>query len=228
MITLYQFPTSPFCEKIRRILHFKRIAFSIVDVPRVAVADYASVSPNGKFPAIDHDGQAVQDSTDIAHYIERHFPTPPLIPEDPREAALCHVIEDWADESLYFYELVMRLGWESNAVRSVPAFARTMPGLSDEEVLSRLLLGVRAITQPQGLGRKAEAEIVADVERHIAALNAMLEGRDWLAGSRISLADIAVTSQIQALRGAQEATAIIDSFPRIGKWEERVAGLAPA
>lgn len=227
MITLYQFATSPFCEKIRRILHFKGLSYAIVDVPRSAVADHATVSPNGKFPAIDDGGHAVQDSTDIAHHLERRFPDPALIPADPREAALCHIIEDWADESLYFYELVMRLGWEGNAIRAVPAFAPTMPGLPDDEVLSRLLLGARAITGPQGLGRKTEMDIIADVGRHIAALDAMLVGRDWLAGSRISLADIAVASQLRALDGAREAAEIVDRFPVVRQWEERVARLAP-
>ena len=117
MITLYQFATSPLCEKVRRILHYKGLDFEIHDVPRNEGAKYERVSPTGKFPAIDDDGTPVWDSTDIAHHIEAKHPTPALIPSDPREAAMVHVIEDWADESLYFYEITMRVAWEHNAVK---------------------------------------------------------------------------------------------------------------
>lgn len=227
MIILYQFPTSPFAEKVRRILHFKGLAFDIVNVPRAEVQRFSHISASGKFPAIDHDGAAVQDSTAIAHHIEQHFPDPPLIPQGSRDAALAHVIEDWADESLYFYELVMRLGWRHNAVHAAPAFAATMPGLSNEEVLERLGQGVEAITRPQGLGRKTPEEIVADVHRHLLSLDAMLRGHEWLVGSALSLADIAVTSQLRALLGAEEVVRIAETLPAVTDWEERVSRLAP-
>lgn len=227
MITLYQFPTSPFCEKIRRALNFKRLGFSIVDVPRADVGRFSHVSPIGKFPAIDDDGTAVHDSSDILLYLERTTPHPPLFPTNPRDAALAHIVEDWADESLYFYELIMRLGWEHNAVRALPAFAATMPGLSNEDILARLAAGVDAITRPQGLGRKSRDEIVTDARRHMHALDAMLKDAEWLVGDALSIADIAVVSQLRALLGATEIVAIVDDLPRIRAWEERVDRIAP-
>src|SRR5262249_41936329 len=116
MITLYQFATSPFTEKVRRALAYKGLTYEIHEVRRGAVAkgDYADVSPTGKFPAILHDGKAVWDSTDILEHLDRAFPDRPLLPDDPRDRALAHVIEDWADESLYFYELTVRLAWPHN------------------------------------------------------------------------------------------------------------------
>ncbi len=226
-IKLYQFPTSPFCEKVRRILNFKQLDFETFDVPRADVGKFTQVSPVGKFPAIDHNGQGVHDSTDIAYYLERTFPAPALMPANPRDAALAHVLEDWADESLYFYELVMRLGWEHNAAQAAAAFAPTMPGLSDGQVVERLVAGVGAITRPQGLGRKSHDEIVVDARRHMIALDYMLLEREWLVGAAISLADIAVVSQINALMGAIEFKAIVNKLPRIVAWNGRVTRLAP-
>src|SRR5213595_2691891 len=107
MIRLYQFATSPFCEKVRRILGYKQIAYEIETVDRERPSDYAHVSPIGCFPAIEHAGHAVSDSTEIAHYLEAQFPARPLIPADPVAAAQVHILEDWADESLFFYEVVM-------------------------------------------------------------------------------------------------------------------------
>ena len=99
MITLHQFQVSPFCDKIRRILHWKGIDYRIQEVPLARAPAIRRINPIGKLPCLEHDGTFVADSTDIAHYLEEKFPEPPILPRDPAERALCHVLDDWADES---------------------------------------------------------------------------------------------------------------------------------
>lgn len=100
MITLYQFSTSPFAEKVRRALNYKGLDFEIREVGRAKVAqgDYGHVSPTGKFPAIQDGDTAVWDSTDILYHLEAAHGGPSLIPAVARDAALAHAIEEWADE----------------------------------------------------------------------------------------------------------------------------------
>ena len=73
MITLYQFATSPFTEKVRRALAYKQLPYTVHEVERAAVpaGKYAGISATGKFPAIDHDGTVVWDSTDILDYLDK-------------------------------------------------------------------------------------------------------------------------------------------------------------
>jgi len=229
MITLYQFATSPFCQKVRRILHRKGLDFTLHEVPRAEIAKYAWVSPTGKLPAIDHDGHAVWDSTDIAHYLEAHFPDPPLLPRDRAERARVHVLEDWADESLYFYEMTMRLAWEHNARRKVVhEFVATMPGISVEAALAHITKAVGAITTTQGLGRKPRSQVVLDAERHLEAIDGLVAEGDWLVGDHPTLADLAVASQVDALRYAEEAEAVVARLPALQAWIRRVDQVAPA
>ena len=111
MIVLHQFEISPFCDKVRRILHVKRIPYEVREVPPSrALTDVRRVNRIGKLPAIEDDGRVIADSTDIAHHLEERFPDPPLLPKHPLERALVHVLEDWADESLYYYEMTLRFG----------------------------------------------------------------------------------------------------------------------
>ena len=227
MITLYQFATSPLCEKVRRILNVKRLPFEIHEVPRSEVAKYERVSPTGKFPAIDDDGTPVWDSTDIAHHLEAKAPTPALVPSDPREAALVHVIEDWADESLYFYEITMRVAWEHNAGKVAEEFAATMPGATAEGILPLVTKAAQELTAKQGLGRKPQDQVVRDVERHVAALEGLLAAGDWLVGSAITLADIAVAVELNALEYAREGADLLQASPVISAWRKRVAEVAP-
>jgi len=90
-----------------------------------------------------------------------------------------------------------------------------------------VLTGVGQLTQAQGIGRKPREQVVADAERHIAALEAMLDGRDWLVGEALSYADLAVIAQLNALLYAQEAKAAVDRTHNIRPWMARIDATAP-
>jgi glutathione S-transferase len=229
VIKLYQLATSPFTEKVRRALNYKQLLFEVHEVDRAAAGagKYAHVSASGKFPVLEHDGAVVQDSTDILEYLDRAFPDRPLRPEDPRERALVHMIEDWADESLYFYEMTMRLAWPHNLEAALDEFAQSMPGVPREVVKDRILEGVGALTKAQGLGRKSREQVVADVERHFRAIDDLLAGREWLVGSGLSSADLAVASQVHALLYAEEAREALDRTHHVRPWMARIDTAAP-
>jgi glutathione S-transferase len=76
------------------------------------------------------------------------------------------------------------------------------------------------------LGKPREALDPRLIERGEAALALMeqaLEGRDWLAGERLSLADIALVAYT---RVCHEGGFDLASYPRVGAWVARVeAGL---
>lgn len=229
MIILYQFSTSPFTEKVRRALNYKQLSFDVHEVARakVGLGDYTHVSATGKFPAIDHDGTTIQDSTDIIEYLDRAFPDRPLIPENPRDRGVAHAIEDWADESLYFYEMTMRLAWEHNLGASFDEFAASFPGVPREALMVRIIEGINALTKAQGIGRKSYEAVVADAQRHFRALDDLLYGRDWLVGDRISYADLAVIGQVNALLYAREAREALENTQYISAWIARVDSEAP-
>ena len=85
MIVLHQFEISPFCDKVRRILHVKRIPYEVREVPPSrALTDVRRVNRIGKLPAIEDEGRVIADSTDIAHHLEQRFPDPPLLPKHPQ------------------------------------------------------------------------------------------------------------------------------------------------
>ncbi len=97
-------------KKISRALRFKGIPFDTVNYNGILGAKVPLLSKVGKVPVIDHNGQRIQDSTRIARYLDEAFPdTPRLYPEDPNQKALAELWEDWADESLYFYEVYLRV-----------------------------------------------------------------------------------------------------------------------
>jgi len=224
MLVLHQFEISPFCDKIRRVLRFKKLPFETREVTLFDASSGALRRRNGtgKLPTLDHDGALITDSTDIARHLEERFPEHRLIPSDPRLAAECHILEDWADESLYFYEAYLRFVLRHNARRWIPALLHK-DGAALRAIAPLVVPRVLAQTlHQQGIGRRGEQRILAEVDRHLAALDAKLTDRAWLVGDAITLADIAVFAQLFCIRGADEGERAITGRPAVASWMARV------
>jgi glutathione S-transferase len=223
VLVVHQYRISPFCDKIRRILHYKGVAYEVAEVPPSRTPWVRRKNPAGKLPFIEHDGKVVGDSTNIAHYLEEVFPEPPILPPGARQRALVHLFEDWADESLYFYEMRLRFTLPHNAERWLP------------ELMWKESAAVRALTTPlvpkligrqlnsQGLGRKSLDTVLGDLDRHLDALAGWLDDAPWLVGDRLSLADIAVYSQLHCIDGTSEGSERIRARRPLATWMESVA-----
>ena len=196
MIVLHQNESSPFCDKIRRVIQYKHRACELREVPlHETVATLGGLSPAGKVPVIEHAGNVVADSSEIARYLEARFPEPPLFPASARDRALCHVLEDWADESLYFFQMWLRFAvrenasdWSRRSSRSEPPLLR----LAAERALPTLM---RNALRAQGLGRCRPEHVLDELDRHVAAIAAWL-GDEWLVGEHLTIADVAVYAQL--------------------------------
>jgi glutathione S-transferase len=105
-IRLFDWAPSPFSLKVRAILEYKGISYARMSILQPGSwLELRRRGKIGKAPALEIEGRLFVDSTDIAYELERRFPSPPIIPAKPRERALCHALEEWSDESLYFVGL---------------------------------------------------------------------------------------------------------------------------
>lgn len=224
MLVLHQFEISPFCDKVRRILHYKRRAFDVREVPPTeTLVRLRRLNPVGKVPVLEHDGSVLSDSSEIARYLERVFPDPPVFPLDPRERALCHFLEDWADESLYFYELWLRFAVRENASEWSQRISHSEPPLLRQATERAVPAVMRNLLKVQGLGRKSPEAVLDDLDRHLESLDAWLEG-DWLVGTHPTVADIATYSQLACVGETDDGAALLAHRPRVLAWMERVNG----
>lgn len=107
-ITVIQYPgaraegtLSPPCGKVLMALRVKGLDFRVKNVRSPMEA--RRFNPRGRVPTLLIDGETIVDSTDIVTALDARFPDPPLTPVDPLEQAQAKLLEDWADEVLYFY-----------------------------------------------------------------------------------------------------------------------------
>jgi len=81
MITLYQFPISHYCEKIRWTLDYKRIDYDVKNLlPALHVSTTKKLAPDISVPILVHDDKMIQGSSSIISYLDEKFPERSLTP----------------------------------------------------------------------------------------------------------------------------------------------------
>jgi glutathione S-transferase len=225
--TLYQFAVSPFCDKIRRVLRYKRIPFAIYEWPLAEVPSIHEKNPTGKLPILEIDGTLIPDSTNIALELERRYPTPPLLPADPAQRALALVLEDWADESLYFYEMTTRFGEQDFAAN----VGKLMPGAPQEmldAIAPMVREGFKSTTTAQGIGRKSSQQLGEDIDRLFGAIEDLQRATGFVVGNALSLADIAICAQAECIGDSTIGKAVLRARPALRQYFQRVDQLTSA
>jgi glutathione S-transferase len=230
-IELVQFPgtgrlqsVSPFCVKAQRLLNYKRVPYAVRDVtlpPRHAL------NPAGKLPVLCYDSAIVPDSTRIALFLEDRHPDPPLLPAAGEGRATSLLLEDWADEALYWHLLYLRWKFPENATRMKAVFAAMMPfplSVLVPRIVERQI--VRAL-HAQGTGRLGREALLEELRRALVSLDALAARQEFLAGPTLGLADVAVFAMLNGMREAPLHHGIgeVDAFPDLLRWYVRVDDL---
>ena len=218
-VVLHQWEVSPFCAKVRRILEHKSISYRVKNYHGIYAPLAAWLTPAGKLPVLDIDGERIQDSRAIARYLEEHYPQNPLIPQRDDECAAMEIWQDWADESLYWYNFYFRLEYDDSWRKVARCFAEGRPAY--EEWIVRLFgrSKYRRQLRGQGLGRQSKTAVDARFQLLMNALDVHLRGRDFIVGQHKTLADIAVGSQLhEMLRTSNHAGALIEKSVDVSRW----------
>lgn len=220
-LRLFDWGPSPFCLKARAILEYKHLDYDRVSVLGPAAIELWRRGRIGKVPALDIDGVLVCDSTEIAHAVERLAPEPSVLPAAPRERALCHALEDWADEGLYFIGLYYH--WVHPEGRAALPKAFKGP-------LGRALLPVyerfeRSQLRGHGTARKPEAMVRADLQRNLEAAEALVTDRPFLLGDVPYLCDFAITGQLAYLGMSPVGRRELEGHATLGAYLDRMRAL---
>ncbi|KJV05449.1 glutathione S-transferase family protein [Methylocucumis oryzae] len=101
MLSLYQFPHSHYCEKVRWALAYKKLAHNVINLlPGVHSLTTRKFSSSSSLPILLHDGQVVQNSADIISYLDEHFPDQMLTPSNAADKQVALAWEAFADKSI--------------------------------------------------------------------------------------------------------------------------------
>lgn len=200
MTTVYGAPLSPFVRKVRVCLHEKALDYQLEVVRPFAVPDgYLDISPLGRIPAFkDADGFSLADSSVICQYLEEAHPeSTRLYGKNAKEAAQVRWFEKYAD-----YELA-------------PLTTATI-------FVNRLLKPTRG----EACDEAAIQQVLnAKLPKHFDYLEQQLGAHAYYLGEQLSLADIAIASQLVNMEYAGET---LDSqrWPKLAAHFARIKALS--
>lgn len=220
-IVLHQWSISPFCGKVRRILEHKGLPYEVVSYNGLRSRKVAGLSKAGKLPVLDYDGERIQDSSDIAAFLEAKHPEKPVFPADPDLRAQAQIWEDWADESLFWFEAHQRFMYPEACDKAAASLAEGRPAF--ERVLLKgavkRIYGQRL--KAQGLGRLPTERVEQRLLGHVDTLETLLGRRRWLVGDARTIADIAVASQLAEIISASHLAPQIKRREKVMEWLSR-------
>jgi glutathione S-transferase len=222
-IVLHQWEVSPFCAKVRKILKRKNLAYETVEYGGLRALRAARLSVVGKLPVLDYGATRIQDSSDIAAFLEKRHPEPRLFPADPAERGQALLLEDWADESLYWYEVFLRVEYPEALSRAATLLCQGRPSWERGVLRAVFPRMYRAKLRAQGIGRQNHSVVESHLLDLVAGLDAVLTLREWLVGPAISIADIAVSAQLDEIMRTSVLAPRIRNHGAVAAWLARCA-----
>jgi glutathione S-transferase len=101
---LFQFLTSPFCAKVRKILDYKGLDYETIEVDYLERKELITASGQILVPALTlESGETIIDSARIATRLEELFPEPTIFPPGQRglHLALASYIDSAVEDALF-------------------------------------------------------------------------------------------------------------------------------
>lgn len=207
-LILHQYEMSPFSEKIRRILAWKRIRWTAVRAPAVMPKPDLVALTGGyrRIPVLQVGNDVYCDTSLIARVLERESPEPTLYPTPMAES-----VAEWADVQLFLVAVIVGM--------RPTRFDDSLRWLTPDE-LSKIMDDRKAMRA--GTPRPMSFEIArGHLAAYLARVDAHLASRTFLLGEVPCIADFSVYHSAWFLeRLAPEPLA---GFAALVRWMERVA-----
>ncbi len=182
---------------VRMFLHEKQIPLPTLQIDILAGENrrppYTDKNPAGQMPALElDDGRVLSETVAICEYLEEKHPKPPLIGRTPEERAETRM-------------------WQRRLEFAITE--NLYNGFRFAEGLAMFERRVHVLPE-------AAAGLKATAREKLAWLDGLLEGREWIAGTRFTLADIVLFVALEF--GSTVGQPVDPKLSRIGGWLARV------
>ena len=208
-INLYQYPISPFSEKLRRVLVHKGLKWNPIDCHYEDKTNLLNITRGRwtRVPVLEWNGEVVWNSADIIKWIDQKVPARRVIPEGL--LGLCEIIDQWADNTLF-----------------TPILLLVIPDLLDAAGDDKLsanrekLIGMSSAQMRSGAAAYREQLLV-----YARMIDIQLQGKDFFLGGGFTMADASLYHPFFFLALNPGNFEAVREFKNLMRWYERVRDL---
>ena len=188
---------STYARTVRLALEEKGVDYDLVEVDLLSGAtqtpEHLARQPFGKVPAFEHDGFALYETDAVTRYINEAFPGPDLMPADAKSRA--------------------RMAQAINIIASYG-----YPCLILQIFMQRAIMPMMGNPTDEG----AITAAMPQAETSLKALEQLIDGNPYLAGDRLSLADLLLIPVYDYLVQTPEGQKLLEATPNLRRWWDRV------
>ena len=214
-LILHHYPTSPFGEKVRLMLGYKKLAWKSVTIPMIMPKPDVVALTGGyrKTPVLQVGADIYCDTALIADVLEHLQPEPSLYPEPSK--GMGRTLAQWADTTLFF----TAMGYNFQP----PGVAQLFAGAPAEA--ARAFAADRQAMR-SGAPRMAAADATSAYKSYLRRLSDMLDDWPFLLGTEPSIADFSAYHPLWFTRTRTPAMAgVLNATPAVLEWMDRMAAM---
>jgi glutathione S-transferase len=221
MLELYHTGGSSNSQRVRIVLAEKGLQWEsrLLAAGQQHGSAFRAISPSGTVPTLVHDGHALKDSLVINEYLEDYFPVPALRPSDAYATALMRQwtkhADDYLQQSIAVFTHAL---WRRSAVlEQFDGNVDAALAQIDDPIILRWRHGVYT----EGVESPFVAEALRLILASLARIDVAVKATDWLVGTTLSLADIALLPAIYRLECLAMDFLWTSDFPAMRDWLQR-------
>jgi glutathione S-transferase len=213
-LILHYYPVSPFAEKVRLILGYKRLAARGVTAPMIAPKPDLTALTGGyrRIPVLQIGADIYCDTALICDVLEARAPTPTLYPEGSK--GLTRILAQWADSTLF----TTAMGYNFSPEGARHVFRDQPPEALQAFAEDRLKMR-------GGAPRMPPPDAAVAFRSYLRRIANLLDASPYLAGAVPSLADFSCYHPLWFTARIPPLAHILDATPQIGAWMRRIAAL---
>lgn len=217
-LVLHHYASSPYAEKIRRVLAMKNLGWQSVDIPIILPRPDLNALTGGyrRTPVLQIGSDIFCDTALIISEIEKAFPVATL--NLPGHEGLAEMVAQWTDRVWFPLSVSVIFGTLAD---HLPADFR-----ADREKLSGRKFDNAAMKAAVPLAKSQWIGHLAQIERRLEGGRAAGTGA-WLVGVKPGLVDVHAYMNVWFARHTVEAMVMqaFENAPLTADWFERMSGL---
>jgi glutathione S-transferase len=214
-LILHHYPSSPFSEKIRLILGYKKLPWRSVHVPVIMPKPDVLPLTGGyrRTPFLQVGADIYCDTALICDVLEHVRPDPTLYP--PHLKGVCRIFAQWADTTLFW----AAMGYNLQPKGAEHVFAKAPPD-------ARKAFGDDRKAMASNMVRLRPGDATSAYRSYLRRIANMADEHDFLFGAAPCVADFAAYHGIWYTRAQVPVLAdILNATPSVGEWANRMAAI---